>query len=421
MKRLRILWLSHFVPYPPKGGCFQRSYNLIKRVGADHDVHLVAVKHKSGDHPEDEIREARTELLRHCKSVQIVDISSTTTPAKLAVRALTSVLQAQPLSATIYRSAQLLASVRKIVAEAAIEAAHFDTIGLAQYLPEVGSIPTLMTHHGAESFMIQRRIRNERSLPRKLFFFLEWLTLRRYEARQCPKFANNVVMSSLDQEILAGIAPHAAFTVVPNGVDIEYFKLATPAPPGSRTVVFAGRLDQYSNRHGMLQFMQHAWPALAQAYPDVNIHVIGSNPPGEIKQLAERDTRVKVHGFVPDVRPYFDGAAAAICPIWDGGGTRIKVLDALAQGMPLVATSIGAEGIEVVPERDLLIADTPQDFVQQISRLFDQPELRQRLSANGRKLAEAVYSWDSIGRKLSGLYAAAYVPAATQSPGLIIQ
>lgn len=407
MKRLRILWLSHFVPYPPKGGCFQRSYNLIKRVGADHDVHLIAVKHKSGDHPEAEIREARTELLRHCKSVHILDISSTTTPAKLAVRALTSVLQAQPLTVTIYRSAQLRALVRKIVAEEKIEAAHFDTISMAEYLPDVGTIPTLMTHHGAESFMIRRRIRNERSLPRKLFFFLEWLALQRYEARMCPKFSNNVVMSDLDQQILAGIAPRAVFTVVSNGVDIQYFKPVLPTPPGNRTIVFAGRLDQYSNRHGMLQFMQHAWPALAQAYPDATIHVIGSNPPGEIKQLGERDARVKVHGFVPDVRPYFEGAAAAICPIWDGGGTRIKVLDALAQGMPLVATSIGAEGIEVVPERDLLIADTPQGFVQQISRLFDQPDLRQRLSANGRKLAEGVYSWDSIARKLSRLYAAA--------------
>ena len=116
-RRRRVLWLSHFVPYPPKGGCFQRSYNLIKRVAAVHDVHLIAVKHKSGTHPEDEIREARTELLRHCKSVQILDISASTTAPKLAMRGLGSVLTWSPLTVTIYRSAELRAQIRALVME----------------------------------------------------------------------------------------------------------------------------------------------------------------------------------------------------------------------------------------------------------------------------------------------------------------
>jgi glycosyltransferase involved in cell wall biosynthesis len=403
MKRRKILWLSHFVPYPPKGGCFQRSYNLIKRVAAVHDVHLIAVKHKGGTHPEDEIREARTELLRHCKSVQILDISASTTAPKLALRGLASVLTWSPLTVTIYRSAELRAQVRALVQREKIEAAHFDAISLADYLEDVGDIPTVMTHHGAESFMIRRRIGNEKNLGRKLFFGLEWHMLRHYEARMCPRFSMNVVMSQLDQEILEQIAPRARFTVVANGVDIDYF-----APvEGSRrpwSIVFAGRLDQYSNRHGMLRFMNEAWPIIKRGQPDAVIDIIGSNPPKEIEALAKADANVRVHGFVPDVRPFFATASVAICPIWDGGGTRIKVLDGLAQGMPLVATSIGAEGIDVVPERDLLIADTPEQFAAQISRLFTESELRKKLETNGRHLAETVYSWDSIAQRLAALY-----------------
>ena len=404
MTRLTILWISHFVPYPPKGGCFQRSYNLIKRIAAVHDVHLIAVKHKSGTHPEDEIREAHTELSRHCKSVQILDISASTTAPQLALRGMASVLSWSPLTATIYRSEELRKQVRALVQREKIDAAHFDAISLADYLEDVGDVPTVMTHHGAESFMIRRRIDNEKNLGRKMFFWLEWHMLRRYEARMCPRFSMNVTMSKLDQDILASIAPDARYTVVPNGVDLDFF---APVQGARRpnSIVFAGRLDQYSNRHGMLRFMNEAWPAIRRAHPDAVIDVIGSNPPKEIEALGKVDANVRVHGFVPDVRPYFARAAVAICPIWDGGGTRIKVLDGLGQGMPLVATSIGAEGIDVVPERDLLIADTPAEFARQISRIFTDDSLRQRLEVNGRRLVETVYSWDSIAQKLATLYA----------------
>ena len=286
-QRRRVLWLSHFVPYPPKGGCFQRSYNLIKRVAAVHDVHLIAVKHKSGTHPEDEIREARTELLRHCKSVQILDISASTTASKLAMRGLGSVLTWSPLTVTIYRSAELRAQVRALVQREKIEAAHFDAISLADYLEDVGDVPTVMTHHGAESFMIRRRIDNEKNFGRKMFFWLEWHMLRRYEARMCPRFSMNVVMSRLDQEILAGdrARPPASRSSPMASTSASSRRLQGTRRPNS--IVFAGRLDQYSNRHGMLRFMNEAWPAIRRAHPDAVIDVIGSNPPKEIEALGQ--------------------------------------------------------------------------------------------------------------------------------------
>jgi glycosyltransferase involved in cell wall biosynthesis len=336
--------------------------------------------------------------------VEIVDISASTSAAKLAMRGLASMAIGAPLTVTLYRSRELLERVRSVMHNVDIDAAHFDAISLGDYLDEVGDIPTVMTHHGAESFMIRRRIGNEKNPGRKLFFWFEWLALQRYEARMCERFTTNAVMSELDQQILAKIAPRAHYTVIPNGVDIDYFSPASGSRP-TRNIVFAGRLDQYSNRHGMLRFMTEAWPAIARAHPDAVIDIIGSNPPREIETMAASDTRIRVHGFVPDVRPFFAAATVAICPIWDGGGTRIKVLDGLAQGMPLVATSIGAEGIDVVPERDLLIADTPEQFANQISRIFTDDALRNRLEVNGRRLVETVYSWDSIAEKLAKLYA----------------
>ena len=402
MRRLQVLWLSHFVPYPPKGGCFQRSYNLISRLGRNHDVHLVALRHKAATHPEAQLAKAKEELLAHCRTVEIVDISAATAGRGLAGRAVKSIATATPFNVTVYESAAMRERIRALCSLVPFDVFHYDTIGLAQYLPDTGSGPAVLTHHGAESHMIHRRIRLERNLAKKAFFAFEWLALERYERAMCRRFDANITMSDDDARLLRVIAPEASFTTVANGVDISYF---TPAPDtNGRSIVFAGRLDQYSNRDGILHFMTEAWPALVREFPDATIHILGHNPPDELRQIAARSPRVTVTGFVDDIRPYFHRATAAICPVRDGGGTRIKVLDALAQGRPLVSTSIGCEGIDVVPDRDVLVADSASDFVRQLGRLFTDAALRRQLAANGRKVTEERYSWDALAAQLVEVY-----------------
>jgi glycosyltransferase involved in cell wall biosynthesis len=391
---MRILWLSHFVPYPPKGGCFQRSYNLLARVGAAHEVHLVAMLPKRGTHPEAETATAREELAKCCASVDIVDISGATSGAGLVRAGLAAVASLAPLTVTIFESSEVRRLVQRLVATHPFDVIHLDTISLAQFVRDTGGVPTVMTHHGAESFMIKRRIAREPSALRKAVFAAEWWALQRYERRWCPRVAANVVMSTLDRDIMAAIAPEASYAVVPNGVDVDYFA-PVPASP-SRRVVFAGRLDQYSNRDAMLHFMQETWPRLRASHPDVAIDIIGSNPPAALSELAARDPLVRVRGFVPDVRPFFR--------------------DALAQAVPLVSTTIGAEGIDVVHERDLLIADTPEQFAAAIGRLFDDRALAARLAANGRALVERRYSWDSLAAALVDTYRQAVTRGA--SPAL---
>jgi polysaccharide biosynthesis protein PslH len=409
---MRILWLSHFVPFPPKGGCFQRSFNLLARVGARHDVHLLAMMPKQATHPEGEKARAAEELGRHCASVQIVDVSSATSKAGLAWRAAAGLVSLLPLTVTIFESADVRRRLRALMAAHRFDVVHMDTISLAQYLPEVGGVPVVLTHHGAESFMIHRRIQHERNVINKAVFFAEWLALERYERRMMPRASDNVVMSEFDRAILARIAPDAHYSVVANGVDVELFSVVPPNP-SARRIVFAGRLDQYSNRDAMTHFLGHVWPLIREAHPDVHLDVVGSNPPQAFHQLAAADARLAVHGFVPDVRPFFRDAAVAICPIRDGGGTRIKVFDALAQGVPLVSTTVGAEGIDVVDGTHVLLADEPAEFAAAVGRLLLDPALRATLAANGRSLVERRYSWDA----LAGTLMDTYERAAARSPG----
>jgi glycosyltransferase involved in cell wall biosynthesis len=379
----------------------------------------VALKHKGSTHPEEETRHARAELLRFCTAVDIIDISSATDGGGLMATAAKSVLTGLPFNVMVYRSSAVHDRVAALCAREPFDVVHFDTIGLAQYLPLAGERPAVMTHHGAESHMIRRRIPFERNPLRRGFLWFEWLTLQRYERRLCPRFGVNVVMSDDDGEIMRRIAPDAVFVSVPNGVDVDYFKPGASAPRTS--LVFAGRLDQYSNRDGMLHFMRAAWPLVAQARPEITIDIIGANPPGELRSLAAQDPRVRVHGFVPDIRPFFAAAAAAICPVRNGGGTRLKVLDALALGVPLISTTVGLEGIAARPERDVLIADSPAAFASQVNRVFEEPGLAQRVAAAGRRLVEDQYSWPALGERLTAVYKRAmsrhsgvYAPAVAQ-------
>jgi glycosyltransferase involved in cell wall biosynthesis len=334
--------------------------------------------------------------------VEIIDIVHLRRPLRLAARAAGSLLAGEPLSVTIFRSEEVRRALRRRIQSVPFDVIHFDTIGLADYLDDVDGLPAVMTHHGAESAMIRRRIRHEPNWVKKAFFVAEWKLLERYERRMCGRFPVNVTMSDHDTRLLAGVAPQARFEVVANGVDVDFFAPARRS--AARTLIFAGRLDQYSNRDAIVHFMREIWPGVVQRYPDARLHLIGANAPRMLEEMAARDPRVKLHGFVPDVRPFFADATAVVCPNRDGGGTRIKVLDALAQGMPIVSTTICCEGIDVEPERDVLIADTPQAFVAQIARVFDDPTLRTRLAVNARALAERRYSWNALACRLVELY-----------------
>jgi polysaccharide biosynthesis protein PslH len=401
VRRLRILWLSHFVPYPPKGGAFQRSYNLMRGVGEVHEVHLLALQHKSSSHPAEELKQARSALGEFCHSVMIVDGTAATRPAGLAVRML-SLAAGVPLTVSVSNVAAMRKELRSMLARTSFDLVHFDTIGLGCYLNEIGDIPAVLTHHGAEAFMLLRRVQRERSLAKKALFFADGHLLGRYESKFCPKFAQNLVCSGLDGQLLAKAAPSARFTVIPNGVDVDYFRAMPPV--AGRKVVFAGRLDQYSNRDAIRYFTTEVWPRVRQRFPDATLDILGANPAEDLVELARQDRTISVHGFVPDVRPFFEQAALAVCPIRDGGGTRVKILDNLSMGKPIVSTTIGIEGIDVTPGRDLLIADSPEVFEAQIARIFEDEALRASLATNARKFAEAKYSWDGIVRKLLETY-----------------
>lgn len=402
---MKILWFSHLVPYPEAGlGVLQRSYHLVRELARAHEVYLLAfvqrriIEDLLGDLQEG-LQRARAHLEQYCARVQFLPIRSEGSAygrVSLAARSLTG---GHPYTIRWLQSE----AARKVASEwngsINFDVVHFDTLSLAPYRKLFTRAAKSLDHHNIESDMMLRRARVESHPLKRLYFWQEGLRLRRYEGRVCPQFDLNITCSSLDTERLRAVAPRVAVAEIPNGVDTEYFRSgAEPEFPSS--LVFAGNLSWYPNAAAMLFFAEKIWPALKRELPGATMDVVGGNPPPPLTVLAARDKDFRVHGFVPDVRPYISRATVYVCPIMDGGGTKLKILDALAMGKPIVAHPIACEGIAVRDGHDVIFAREPVEFVRAIATLLADPHRRKQMSMNARCLAESSYSYAYIGRKL---------------------
>jgi len=401
---MRVLWLSHLLPYPPRSGVQLRSFNLLKEVSRQHEVHFLAFNQPALVADAD-VPSAVSALGQFCRVLDVLPIPSERSPAAKPMLAARSLFSKYPYTLNWLRSASFASALRLYGRQSKYDLVHFDTISLAPYRRLVRSLPASMTHHNIESDMMLRRAVLEKNWVRRAYYLQEGWRLRIYERVTARDFDVHLTCSELDANRLRKIAPGAATAVIPNGVDTQYFDprmfLCDQRP---ESLVFAGGLDWYPNASAMLFFVAKVWPLLKRTLPNATLTVIGRRPPKWLIDAAAADPSVKVLGFVDDVRPHIAAAQVYVCPIFDGGGTKLKVLDALSMGIPIVAHPVACEGIDVSPERNVLLASTPDEFVNQIGRLFADRQFRERLAEEGRKLAEEKYDFEEIGRLLCDLY-----------------
>ena len=401
--RLGILWLSHLVPYPPRGGVLQRSFNLLRSVAERHDVHLLAFNQRALLPTAEALERSVVELRRFCASVHVLPIPSDERPLGRQRTYLRSLVSARPFTARWLHSKDMEGRIREILARHHIDLAHVDTISLATFARLLANYGRVLNHNGVESQMMAQRASLERNPAARFYMAQEAWKLRRYETAVCGAFDLNVTCSCLDSTRLAGHVPGVMVEEIPNGVDLSYFR-PTGGQEEERSLVAVGGMTWYPNRRAMIWFARDIWPLLKREEPDVCMTVIGREPPPEVVRLGQRDPAYRAVGFVEDIRPVVARAQVYVCPLRDGGGTRLKVLDALAMGKAMVAHPIAVEGIDVKPGEHVLIAETPKQFVEKIRLLFATPELRTRLAEEGRRLVEEKYDFERIGAKLNRLY-----------------
>jgi glycosyltransferase involved in cell wall biosynthesis len=405
---MRIFWASHIIPYPPKSGVHLRSYNLLRGVAAQHDVDLLAFIQEPWldvfyPSRREGLEECTKELGKICRSVRFLPIDSLKRPGGKLRTAVEGLLY--PTSYTIrwLQSAQAHAAFGEAARRTRYSLVHFDTIGLAPFRAHFPGTPASLGHHNIESHMLARRGENERNIAKRLYFLLEGARVRRYEARMAGEFDLNITCSELDSARLRDVAPSAHAVVIPNGVDTEYFQ-PTQSDSPLRSIIFVGSLNWYPNVDAVHFLLREVWPAAKARHPDLRLDIVGSAPPSSVLSLAAKLKDVRVHGFVHDVRPLLNAATLYVCPIRDGGGTKLKLLDAFAMEKCVIAHPVACEGIDVSPGVNVQLADSAKAFGDGIDQLMSEPAARLSIGRAARSLVVERYSFSQIGRQLCDLF-----------------
>jgi len=399
---VKLLWLNHFVPYPPAGGALQRTYHLLRSTASRHEVHLVALNQRRLLPEPDGLASAVRALSAFCASVQVFPLASERTAVDRIATFASAVLGRDPFDVIWLRSDAIRTAIEELRGRHGFDVVHVDTIGLWPAVATLSGLPVVLNHHNIESELVARRAMLEHRRLRSTLFRRESRKLRRLERAAAHQAATNVVVSQLDRERLVAIAPAASIHVTPNGVDTSYFQPTVPTP-SDRSLVFAGTLSWFPNRDAIDFLLRDIWPGLLANQPNRRLTLVGRDPPPSVLSSAT-DPRVIVTGFVSDVRPHIGSAAVYVCPLRVGGGTRLKILDALALGKPVVATAIAVEGLGLVEGVHYLGAETAGDFVGQVERLEADAGLRESLGRQGRQHVVEHYDWNVVCSSLESAF-----------------
>jgi glycosyltransferase involved in cell wall biosynthesis len=335
-----------------------------------------------------------------CRKVVPVPAPPRYTPAKI-VRGL---LERQPLSVVNYTSDAMKAALAAQVDSQPFDLVHIDSIHMAAYEPILRrtGAPLFYDWHNIESEVMRRYSANTPSAARKLYASITAGRLAALEKEILRSAGGHVVCSERERETLLGIAPAARIATIENGADLRSFQETQPAS-GRRRILFVGWMAYHANIKAAVDFTRTVWPGIRERFPQWRLTLAGLDPAPAVLALRS-EANVEVTGTVPDIRPYYGESVAAIVPVRTGGGTRLKILEAMAAGVPVVSTPLGAEGLAVTPGADILIAEKDEDWLPQLSALSPEGDLWNRLAEAGRRLVTARYDWEALGQLLYETY-----------------
>jgi len=384
---MNILMLAHRVPYPPTKGEKLRTFNILRYLSHKHHVHLVALADDRADLAYD------FALRQYCETTTLVPISVRWRKAA----SLTHYFSDLPLTVPCFHSSAMEQEVRRVAESVPLDLVFIDCSSMAQYAPYAGAAPKVIDFIDIDS--AKWALLAERSpFPLSRVYRREHRTLQNYERDLGDWVKHAFVVSEPEAEIYRSFAPGRPITAIQNGVDIDYFQPSREDYNDHR-IVFAGAMDYAPNVDAVMYFWKEVLPLIWQEVPDATFCVAGRSPARCVAALA-KEPNVIVTGTVTDIRSYITEAALSVAPLRIARGIQNKVLEAMALGVPVVATNEAWEGIDAVSGEHLFVADRPETFARNAITLMRDPDLRERFSLSGRALVEARYSWE---RNLSRL------------------
>jgi len=389
---MRILWVKTGPLLPLDTGGKRRTHAMLTEISREHAVVYLSLL------PEGDRLDPREEADPYAEKKTWITLNAPpkNSPLFWIDLAWSTLFTTRPYALQKYEVRQLRDKLRELSTADAFDLVICDFLAPAlNFLDLSFACPVLLFQHNIEAQIWQRLASSQSSLIKRWYFGLQHRRMHRWEARLSAWFDGVITVSPEDTKLArTAYGLNNVLGDVPTGVDVKAFEVAPPAPPERPfTMGFLGSMDWMSNIDAALYFVNEILPRVRAALPDCRFKIIGRNPPARIRDLTSKDSRIEVTGTVEDVQPHVHACDVIVVPLKAGGGTRIKIYEAMAMGVPVVSTTIGAEGLAVRHGEDIFLADESSDFAAALIRLYTEQDFRQKLASLARHRVGTKHSW----------------------------
>ncbi len=389
---MKVLFLTPRLPLPADTGAKTRTLNLLKGVAARNDVTLLSFYFEENDKGVDYLKGLGLDI-------RLINMKEPFKPY--------SIFSRRPYAVDKYRSGLMADKIRSLLNTEKFNLIHFDHLHMGQYLDYTNGLPSVLDEHNVESILLDRCAPREHNSIKRLLFKSQSRKMADIERRLVKRASRCLTVSESDRDALSDLSGRSSgIEVVPNGVDTDYFNTQYPIlnTQYKDAVVFTGSMDWLPNIDAVKYFSREILPLIWKEKADMKFYIVGRNPAKELNMLTTNDDRIIITGTVDDVRPFIAKSKVFVAPLRIGGGTRLKILEAMSMERAVVSTSLGAEGIKYTDGMNILIADDPRDFAGHLLSLLEDGNRAREIGMQARKLVCERYDWNIITKRLDEVY-----------------
>lgn len=392
---MKILFLAHLFPLPLDSGGKIKSFYTLKALSSKHNTYTLAYTRNNDE------KLLIQKLQEISPQLRTIDLSRNL--IKKVLDPLTNLISNKSFIINRDYRYEMRKAFLEVVESFKPDVVHIDHLQMAQFVDFNASYKVVLDNHNVESIIIKRIAETSESISTRLYASVEWPKLQRYELDICKRCNLVLTVSETDERTLVDMGVNSSYIdYVPIGVDTQSFKYIDRIK-SSQNMLSLGTMSWPPNIDSMLYFTKDIMPIIRKQYLGCTLTIAGSNPSPVIQSLAS-EPDISVTGFVDDADELARKCGVFIVPLRSGSGVRVKILNALAMGLPIVSTTIGVEGLDVRNGEHLLIADTPADFAESVIRVLTDSDLAQKLGVNGRKFVCDNYSWETVNNRLLRIY-----------------
>ncbi|MCP4111794.1 MAG: glycosyltransferase [Desulfobacteraceae bacterium] len=395
---MKILFLSQRFLLPMDTGGKIRTGKILEQLSQLHEITLISNVEEPKDSPYlPNIRELCTEFV----SVPWKEIKKYSFP--FFVRLFFQMFSIYPVNVLNDSSAKLRVAVEKEAASGNYDVAICDFVQSALMFRDIKGIPTLLFQHNVESEISRRHVTQSDNIIMKIFWFLQWKKMLLFEKRACKSFDKVIAVSEKDRQTFEKLYSVNNVTDIPTGVDVDYFAPVPDPDIKVNSLVFCGSMDWLPNEDAVIFFVRDILGKIKQNISNITLTIAGRNPSPNLTKLIRDYPEVSLTGWVEDTRPYIAGSSLYIVPIRIGGGTRMKIYEAMAMGKSVISTSVGAEGLPVVNGENIIIEDDPTEFAKKITELLKSEEKREKIGTAACDYVRKYFAWESVAESFSSI------------------